>query len=253
MSEVQLSFIPKFEQSERIKVLEARNQELGTNGMRQYGTYGDHRCWLNIGPFPKLDQLPSKVQGYRMSSEQWGEDYRFMIENNEPHIYPCETIVGEIYWEIGLLRPCGSGGWRQAPNAEEIGELVRAANELGGYPTAYGHTCPDPEIILKEGFDHILGRIRKNLRMYEDLKEERTYVWALSIISRTTPTWPRSWRRRRRIRRKRRGSARSPVAVAKWRTRLRRPSTRRCRPCTSPSSSTGPQATATATAAWIST
>ena len=173
MSEVQLTFVPKFEQSERIKVLEARNQELGTNGMRQYGAYGDHRCWLNIGPFPKLDQLPSKVQGYRMSSEQWGEDYRFMIENNEPHIYPCETIVGEIYWEIGLLRPCGSGGWRQAPNAQEIGEIVEASRCLGGYPTAYGHTCPDPEIILKEGFDHILGRIRKNLKMYEDLKEKR--------------------------------------------------------------------------------
>ena len=58
MSDVQLTFIPKFEQSERIKTLEARNRELGTNGMRQYGTYGDHRCWLNIGPFPAWTICP---------------------------------------------------------------------------------------------------------------------------------------------------------------------------------------------------
>ena len=36
MSDVQLTFIPKFEQSERIKTLEARNRELGTNGMPVY-------------------------------------------------------------------------------------------------------------------------------------------------------------------------------------------------------------------------
>ena len=173
MSEVQLSFIPKFEQSERIRVLEARNQELGTNGMRQFDDYGDHRCWLNIGPFPKMDELPSTKQGYRMSSEQWGEDYRFMIENMEPHIYPCETIVGEVYWEIGLLRPCGTTGWKQAPNADEIGKLMDEALELGGFPNAYGHTCPDVEILLKQGFDGILERIRSSLKLYTDLDNKR--------------------------------------------------------------------------------
>ena len=173
MSEVQLSFIPKFEQSERIRVLEARNQELGTNGMRQFDDYGDHRCWLNIGPFPKMDELPSTKQGYRMSSEQWGEDYRFMIENMEPHIYPCETIVGEVYWEIGLLRPCGTTGWKQAPNADEIGKLMYEALELGGFPNAYGHTCPDVEILLKQGFDGILERIRSSLKLYTDLDNKR--------------------------------------------------------------------------------
>ena len=173
MSDVQLTFIPKFEQSERIKTLEARNRELGTNGMRQYGTYGDHRCWLNIGPFPRMDDLPSRRQGYRMSSEQWGEDYEFMLDNTEAHIYPCETIVGEIYWELGLLRPCGSSGWKQAPNADEIAEKVRLSTELGGHPTAYGHTCPDVEIVLKEGYDHILSRIRRSLKKYTNLKNER--------------------------------------------------------------------------------
>ena len=86
MSEVQLSFIPKFEQSERIRVLEARNQELGTNGMRQFDDYGDHRFWLNIGPFPKMDELPSTKQGDRMSSERRGEEDRIMIENREPQL-----------------------------------------------------------------------------------------------------------------------------------------------------------------------
>ncbi len=170
MSQVQLPFVPKFEQSERIKVLEARNQELGTNGMRQYGTYGDHRCWLNIGPFPRMDQLPSVVQGYRMDAEQWGEDYEFMLDNMEPHIYPCETIVGEIYWEISCVR---SNTYRNAPNAEEIIGKVEKSVELGGSPSAYGHTCPDVEIVLQQGYDQILARIRRSLKMYTDLKNER--------------------------------------------------------------------------------
>ncbi len=173
MSEVMLDFVPKFEQSERIKVLEARNQELGTNGMRQYGTYGDHRCWLNIGPFPKMDELPSVVQGYKMTGEQWGEDYAFMLDNMEPHIYPCETIVGEVYWEMMLLRTCGAGGWTMAPNADEIRQKVVTAQELGGSASAYGHTCPDPEIVLKEGYGGILARIRKSLKLYTELKNER--------------------------------------------------------------------------------
>ena len=170
MSGVQLPFIPKFEQSERIRILEARTQELGTNGMRQYGTYGDHRCWLNIGPFPKMDELPSTVQGYRTGGEQWGEDYEFMLDIMEPHIYPCETIVGEIYWEVSCVRPVN---YRQAPNGAEIAEVVATANELGGYPSAYGHTCPDPEIVLTQGYDQILARIRKSLKMYTELRNER--------------------------------------------------------------------------------
>ena len=169
-----LSFVPKFEQSERIKTLEARNQELSKpGGMRQFGDYGDHRCWLNIGPFPKMDELPSRKQGYRMSSEQWGEDYRFLLENMEPHIYPCETIVGEIYWEIGCVRPCGQQGWRQADNAEEICRKYDESVRLGGIPAAYGHTCPDLEIILTQGYDQILERIRRSLQKYTDLKNER--------------------------------------------------------------------------------
>jgi len=170
MSGVQLPFIPKFEQSERIKVLEARNQELGLNGQRQYDSYGDHRCWLNIGPFPYMETLPSTVQGYRMTAEQWGEDYEFMLDHMEPHIYPCETIVGEIYWELGCVR---SHTYTNAPNAEEIIKKVDIAAELGAHPIAYGHTCPDVEIVLKQGYDGILARIRKSLKLYTDLKNER--------------------------------------------------------------------------------
>ncbi|MBQ4322056.1 MAG: hypothetical protein IJC35_07430 [Oscillospiraceae bacterium] len=173
MSGVQLDFIPKFEQSERIKVLEARNQELGTNGMRQYGTYGDHRCWLNIGPFPKMEELPSVKNGYKMTAEQWGEDYEFMLDNMEPHIYPCETVVGEIYWEMICLRTCGPSGWTMAPNADEIRAKIEKANELGGGTSAYGHTCPDPEILLKKGFGKLLEEIRANIKKYTDLCNER--------------------------------------------------------------------------------
>ncbi|MCR5264216.1 MAG: hypothetical protein K6D94_10105, partial [Clostridiales bacterium] len=112
MSGVKLPFVPKFEQSERIKVLEARNQELALSGVRQLGIYGDHRCWIDIGPFPHMDKVPSRIEGYRMDCEQWGADYECMLDYTEPHIYPCETIVGEIYWEIGCIRP---GGFDKAP------------------------------------------------------------------------------------------------------------------------------------------
>lgn len=174
MEDFKLSFIPKFEQSERIKVLEARNQELALSGKRMLSSkYGDHRCWIDIGPFPKMDQLPSTVQGYKPTAEQWGEDYRFMIENMEPHIYPCETVVGEIYWEVGCVRPHGQGAWRMAENAEEIRDKIDFARGLGGYPEAEGHTCPDMEIILKQGFDGILERIRKYKNMYTELHNEK--------------------------------------------------------------------------------
>lgn len=170
MSGVQLPFIPKFEQSERIKVLEARNQELSTSGLRQFGAYGDHRCWLNIGPFPHMDKVPSRIEGYRMDCEQWGADYACMLDYTQPHIYPCETIVGEIYWEIGCIRPCTLD---QAPNAQELQEKLNYALEMGGFPDAYGHTCPDMQIVLQEGYDSILARIRKYKDLYTELKNER--------------------------------------------------------------------------------
>ena len=170
MSGVQLPFIPKFEQSERIKVLEARNQELSLSGKRQFGTYGDHRCWLNIGPFPYMDKLPSQTEGYRMDCEQWGKDFECMLDYTEPHIYPCETIVGEIYWEIGCVRPTTVD---QAPNAAEIREKIDKVLALGGLPDAYGHTCPDMEIILKEGFDKLLFRIQKYEKLYTELNNSK--------------------------------------------------------------------------------
>lgn len=166
MSAVQLPFVPKFPQSERIKTLEARNQELATSGKRQMGTYGDHRCWINIGPFPHMDKVPSQIEGYRMDCEQWGADYACMLDYTEPHIYPCETIVGEVYWEIGCIRPCT---WEQPPNAAQIKEKLDAVRELGAQPDSYGHTCPDVEILLKEGYDQILARIRKYKKLYTDL------------------------------------------------------------------------------------
>ena len=181
MSGVQLQFIPKFEQSRRIQILEARNQELATSGRRMLEIYGDHRCWIDIGPFPHMDKVPSQIEGYRGDCEQWGADYRCMLEYTEPHIYPCETIVGEIYWEVGCIRSCSLDN---APNAEEIQKLKKIAAELGAYPNAYGHTCPDVEIALKEGYDNILARIRKYKDLYTGLKNERraTYLRGLEHV-----------------------------------------------------------------------
>ncbi len=185
MSEFRLPFIPKFEQSERIKVLEERNSKLGTDGSRQMGTYGDHHCWLDIGPFPRPEEIPSHKEGLKMTAEQWGKDYRFMLENTPPAIYPCETIVGEIYWEMAHFRPAGSGAWRKYPVAEEIAPLVEESERLGASPAAYGHTCPDVEILLNEGFDNLLARVRKSLALYEKLGNARkvSYLKGLEDVA----------------------------------------------------------------------
>lgn len=66
---------------------------------------GDHACWIDIGPFPWLDQLPSKVNGYQASGESWGRDYAFLVDHFPVEIYENERIVGEIHWEMHMMRP----------------------------------------------------------------------------------------------------------------------------------------------------
>jgi len=176
-----LDFIPKFEQSERIVHLEARNRELALTGKRRLdgrnsldesdnkGTsLGDHACWIDIGKFPDMKDLPSRKNGYEKSGESWGADYAFMIDTTPANIFPYERIVGEIYWEMHMLRRYDWGNF-----GEESIRLTKIANELGASGMSTGHTCPDLMIGLIEGYGHILERIRKSMAMYERLDNPR--------------------------------------------------------------------------------
>ena len=130
MNGVMLKAPPKFVQSTQIQNLAQRSRELAISGKRNlYGgdagdaesmvyswfgktpppvrermKLGDHACWIDIGPFPKLDQMPSRVNGYEATGESWGRDYAFLLDNSPVEIHPDERIVGEIHWEMHMVR-----------------------------------------------------------------------------------------------------------------------------------------------------
>ena len=186
MSKVKLDFVPKFEQSKRIVKLAARNRELALDGRCKHGktdwraetagsgqsvdytVYDDLTCWMYNGVFPALDDLPSRKNGYVMSAENWGNDYAFMLDNTPPDICPNELIVGEIYWELHMLRRFD---W--ADTGDEVGRLVESARELGAVGMSHMHTCPDIMIGLTQGYKGILERIRKSMANYERLDNPR--------------------------------------------------------------------------------
>jgi len=174
MGNVKLDFIPKFVQSGRIQHLAARNRELALSGKRALGGWGgqsglgDHAQWIHIGPFPDIDDLPSRKNGYEMNGESWGADYAFILDHTPANINPYERIVGEIYWEMHMLRR-----YKWDDTGEEVGRLTAIAKELGASGTSSAHTCPDLSIGLEQGFGGILDRVRENLALYRRLDEPR--------------------------------------------------------------------------------
>ena len=208
MSKVMLDFIPKFEQSEAIAHLAARNRALALGGKRKlycgyesakenavFGwagidhtpepgekpiTCGDHACWIDIGEFPHKDELPSRKDGYQMNGESWGRDYAFMLDHTPANIFLHERIVGEIYWEMHMLRRYS---WRDT--GEEVYEKGRAAREAGCGGLGSAHTCPDLFIGLEQGYGRILERVRESMALYERLDNPKKvqYLRGLEAIN----------------------------------------------------------------------
>ncbi|HUS95662.1 MAG TPA: pyruvate formate lyase family protein [Hyphomicrobiaceae bacterium] len=180
MSNVVMKAPPKFIQSERIQKLAQRSRELAISGKRRLGTpdapLGDHACWIHIGPFPKLDQMPSKVNGYEATGESWGRDYAFLVDNFPVDIYENERIVGEIHWEMHMVR--------QYIWPESVLEVGRKASEMGAGGYSSGHTCPDLSIGLSQGWGGILERIKQNRDKYIKLdnKTRASYLHGLQMI-----------------------------------------------------------------------
>lgn len=187
MTETKLNFKPKFKQSERIRFLEKHNLDLAISGKRnlksgmgdQTIVIGDHACWIDIGPFPKLDEVPSR-NNYEMNGESWGRDYAFMIDNTPANINPWERIVGEIYWHMSDVRRYD---WADTKDPEYF-EITEKANEIGVSGVSSGHTCPDLEIGLRKGYGKILEDVKKYKAMYERLDNPKRakYLHGLEMI-----------------------------------------------------------------------
>jgi formate C-acetyltransferase len=171
---------PKFVQSPRIQRLAQRSRELAISGKRRLGTadmpLGDHACWIDIGPFPHLDQMPSRVHGYEPTGENWGRDYAFLVDHFPVAIHPDERIVGEIHWEMHMVR--------QYVWPESVLAVGRWADELGASGYSTGHTCPDLAIGLSQGWGGILERIRRSREKYLQLENQAkaSYLSGLQMI-----------------------------------------------------------------------
>ena len=179
-SDVVMKVPPKFIQSPRIQKLAQRSRELAISGKRRLGSadmpLGDHACWIDIGPFSKLDQMPSKVNGYEATGESWGRDYAFLVDNFPVDIYENERIVGEIHWEMHMVR--------QYIWPESVREVEKKAWEMGAGGYSSGHTCPDLSIGLSQGWGGILERIKQNREKYIKLDNQpkSSYLYGLQMI-----------------------------------------------------------------------
>jgi len=175
---------PKFVQSPRIQALAQRSRELAISGKRRLGSeempLGDHACWIHIGPFPEIDQLPSRAEGYEATGESWGRDYAFLVDHFPVEIHPNERIVGEIHWEMHMVR--------QYQWPDSVRELGKWASELGASGFSSGHTCPDLAIGLSQGWGGILARIRESKAKYIELDNQAkvSYLHGLEMICQST-------------------------------------------------------------------
>lgn len=206
MSNVKMKFKAKFIQSPRIEKLAQRSRELAISGKRnlygfklsdvesmvygwigkcEYGepvdreelsVLGDHACWIDIGPFPKLDEMPSRVLGYEATGESWGRDYAFLLDNSPADIYENERIVGEIHWEMHQVRQYIWPG--------HVLEAAQKAYKLGASGVSTGHTSPDLSIGLSQGWSGILQRIKDSREKYEKLdnKPKASYLYGMQMI-----------------------------------------------------------------------
>lgn len=178
--DVGMKIPPTFIQSPRIQRLAQRSRELAISGKRALGTaempLGDHACWIHIGPFPELDQMPSKVNGYEATGESWGRDYAFLVDHFPIDLHRDERIVGEIHWEMHMVR--------QYVWPESVLEVGRRAHAMGAGGVSSGHTCPDLAIGLSQGWGGILERIRHSHEKYGKLKNQpkASYLHGLQMI-----------------------------------------------------------------------
>ena len=210
MSSVRRDYQCAFKPGDRLKKVIAYNQDLANTGRRNLYTadqaqlvyhwsekangvmpqtgewsadlkesysLGDHAMRVDIGQgFPRYDEVPSHVNGYEEGPESWAADYAFLLDNTPPSIHPFESIVGEFHWEMNEIRKYYFG--------DKVHELGREVRELGAGGTSHGHTCPDLNIGLTQGWGGILARIEKSLALYTRLEQtdKSAYLRGLKVV-----------------------------------------------------------------------
>ncbi len=114
---------------------------------------GDHTCRVDIGgPFPFLDQMPSKLNGYEPTVTNWAADYAFFLRHSEAEVHPNEQIAGEFHWQLDEARSYKYPG--------SHAELGLQARELGAGGFSLAHCCPDLAIGLELGWGGLLEKVR---------------------------------------------------------------------------------------------
>ncbi len=217
MTKVRNFYTSKFVPSERLKKVIKYNQDLANSGRRNLYTadqnqliyhwsdkangivpqtgewsspleesysLGDHAGRVDIGQgFPKYDEVPSHVNGYEATPENFALDYAFLLDHSPAEIHENEAIVGEYHWEMNEIRKYYFG--------DKVHELGREVRKLGAGGTSHGHTCPDLSIGLTQGWGGILARIEKNLAMYTRLEQTNKagYLRGLKIVCEAIMRW----------------------------------------------------------------
>ena len=101
---------------------------------------------------PAYKGIPLAVVTAMAYSELYGKEVRYCSDRKEAKDHGADkgNFLGAELQDgdrVIMIEDVTTSG----KSMEEI------AAELGAYPNAYGHTCPDPEILLKEGFDSDSG------------------------------------------------------------------------------------------------
>lgn len=138
---------------------------------------GDHNCRVDVGtPFPYLEEMPSRVDGFEYSATNWARDYAFFLDHSPAEIYPDETIVGEFHWQLDEAR--------KFVYPDEVVELGFDLRQMGAGGTSLAHTCPDLSIGLKKGWTGLLEEVTESKAKWEKYgnRKRAEYLGAQQIV-----------------------------------------------------------------------
>lgn len=126
---------------------------------------GDHNCRVDVGtPFPYVDEMPSRKNGFAYTQLNWAKDYAFFLDHSPAEIYPDETIVGEFHWQLDEAR--------KFAYPDEVTESGFELRGLGAGGTSLAHTCPDLSIGLSKGFAGLQQDVIASKEKWETYKND---------------------------------------------------------------------------------
>ena len=127
---------------------------------------GDHNCRVDTGvAYPSANSMPSKVNGFEYTTENWANDYVYFISHSPAEIYENETIVGEFHWQLDEAR-----NFVYPPEVMDMGYRLR---DLGAGGTSLAHTCPDLSIGLTKGYKGIRDDVEASLEKWTKMGNQK--------------------------------------------------------------------------------